>query len=130
MTDIKPPTIKFENIDNALVKQLFDMFEVVKGKIKLMELFGRNWYCQSGGFDIMQDTNNGYVILRGVIEAKSPGEHPPLAGEIAYLQFDCVKYPIIFDGHNWKFCQPPAQIVDCFIIRDEVCKYPRGRPDK
>ena len=54
-------------------------------------------------------------------------ELPPLLGEIAYLQNYCVRHPIIFTQEGWKLCRQPFEIDATKIIRDEVCRFPRGR---
>jgi len=54
-------------------------------------------------------------------------EQPPLIGEIAYVQQHCVRHPLIFTVDGWRLCAPPADIDPSKIVRDEVCRFPRGR---
>lgn len=54
-------------------------------------------------------------------------EQPPLTGEIAYVQHHAARHPIIFTPQGWRLCQPPSEIDPSKIVRDEVCRFPRGR---
>ena len=50
----------------------------------------------------------------------------PWIGEIAYLNYGGIKYPIIYTYKGWEHCcrQPKIDLEN--IIRDRVCEFPKG----
>lgn len=53
-------------------------------------------------------------------------DRDPLLGEIAYVKMGCVQHPIIFTNSGWSFVIRPDHIDPSLIIRDDVCRWPKG----